>query len=168
MIRLLRLLKIKLCARGQQNLRWKALIPIPRRAGRSTKFGFRIYQFPRPLCFSLARLRGFAVFGFFLLILASLEGTLLAMPPVQRMTLSNQMVLLTSEEHSLPFVTLQLLIDAGSRRDSTGEEGAAHLTAKGLLLGKGGLGENLQEKVEPFFQVLLQNPEVEGSVIPPR
>jgi len=51
------------------------------------------------------------------------------------------MVLLTSEEHSLPFVTLQLLIDAGSRRDSAGAEGAAYLTAKGLLLGTASAGK---------------------------
>jgi zinc protease len=57
------------------------------------------------------------------------------MPSVKRIILSNQMVLLLSEEHSLPFITLKLLVDAGSRRDSAGEEGAAHLTAMGLLLG---------------------------------
>lgn len=60
---------------------------------------------------------------------------LLAMPPVQKSTLSNRLVLLLSEEHSLPFVTIQLLIDAGSRRDPQGKEGLAHLTARGLLLG---------------------------------
>jgi zinc protease len=51
------------------------------------------------------------------------------------MTLSNRLVLLASGEHSLPFVTLQLLIDSGSRRDPSGEEGLAYLTAKGLLHG---------------------------------
>ena len=35
----------------------------------------------------------------------------------------------------MPFLTLQLLVDAGSRRDPAGMEGLAHLTAKGLLLG---------------------------------
>jgi zinc protease len=58
-----------------------------------------------------------------------------AMPPVQKITLSNGLVILHSEDHSLPFVTLQLLIDAGSRRDPVGEEGLSHLTARGLLLG---------------------------------
>lgn len=76
-----------------------------------------------------------AVVGFCLYGLPFMEMPLLAMPPVQKMILSNQMVLLTAEEHSLPFVTLQLLIDAGSRRDLEGEEGTAHLTAKALLLG---------------------------------
>ena len=58
-----------------------------------------------------------------------------AMPPVQKTLLPNGLVLLVSEEHSLPFVTLQLLIDSGSRRDPSGEEGLAYLTARGLLLG---------------------------------
>jgi zinc protease len=58
-----------------------------------------------------------------------------AMPPVQRSVLPNGLILLVSEEPSLPFVTFQLLVDSGSRRDPSGEEGLAHLTAKGLLLG---------------------------------
>jgi len=62
-------------------------------------------------------------------------GSLQAMPPVQRMTLSNRLVLVASGEHSLPFVTLQLLVDSGSRRDPSGGEGLAYLTAKGLLHG---------------------------------
>ena len=64
-----------------------------------------------------------------------LQRTALAMSPVQRLILPNQLVLLVSEEHSLPFVTLQVLIEAGSWRDPPGEEGLASLTAKGLLLG---------------------------------
>ena len=64
-----------------------------------------------------------------------LETNLYAMPPVQRVTLSNRLVLLASGENSLPFVTLQLLVDSGSRRDPSGEEGLAYLTAKGLLHG---------------------------------
>jgi zinc protease len=58
-----------------------------------------------------------------------------ARPAVQREQLPNKLVLLLSEDHSLPFVTIQLLLDAGSRRDPAGEEGLAYLTAKGLLLG---------------------------------
>ncbi len=90
-----------------------------------------------------------ATVAFFLAGFGLMEGTLLAMPPVQRMVLSNQMVLLTSEERSLPFVTLQLLIDAGSRKDSPGEEGAAYLTAKGLLVGTTKRGEKaINEKLD--------------------
>jgi len=72
---------------------------------------------------------------FFLLAFWFLEGTLLATPSIQRTILPNQIVLLVSEEHSLPFVTFQLLIDAGSQKDPSGQEGLARLTAKGLLLG---------------------------------
>jgi zinc protease len=61
--------------------------------------------------------------------------SLQALPPVQRTILPNGLVLLISEEHSLPFITLQLLIDSGSWRDPPGEEGLAHLTARALLLG---------------------------------
>jgi zinc protease len=71
----------------------------------------------------------------FLLGPGLLEESLLAMPPVHRMVLSNRLVLLFAEEHSLPFLTLQLLVDAGSRSDPAGMEGLARLTAKGLLLG---------------------------------
>ena len=59
----------------------------------------------------------------------------LAMPPIQRMVLPNHLVLLVCEEHSLPFVTFQLLINSGSRQDPLGQEGLANLTARGLLLG---------------------------------
>jgi zinc protease len=61
--------------------------------------------------------------------------TLQATPPVQRTVLPNGLVLLISEEHSLPVVTFKLLLDAGSRRDPAGKEGLASLTADGLLLG---------------------------------
>jgi zinc protease len=63
------------------------------------------------------------------------DGGLQAMPPVQRTVLPNQMFLLVSEEHSLPFVTFQLLINSGAWKDPSGEEGLSYLTARGLLLG---------------------------------
>ncbi len=72
---------------------------------------------------------------FFFSAFGMLEGTLMATPPIQRMVLPNQIVLLVSEEHSLPFVTVQLLINAGSQKDPSGQEGLARLTARGLLLG---------------------------------
>ncbi|MBW2123543.1 MAG: insulinase family protein, partial [Deltaproteobacteria bacterium] len=58
-----------------------------------------------------------------------------AMPPVERTVLANGLVLLVSEQHSLPFATLELLVDCGSRRDPPGEEGLAYLTAKSILAG---------------------------------
>jgi len=58
-----------------------------------------------------------------------------AMPPVQKIVLPNQLVLLVSEEHSLPMVTIQLLINSGSWQDPVGKEGLANLTSNSLLLG---------------------------------
>ena len=82
------------------------------------------------------KIQGFILpLTFLILWLGVLTSLLQAMPPVQRMVLSNRLTLLTGEDHSLPFVTLQLLIDSGSRRDPAGQEGLAYLTAKGLLLG---------------------------------
>lgn len=57
------------------------------------------------------------------------------MPPIQRTVLDNKLVLLSSAEHTLPFATLHLLVDAGSRNDPSGREGLAFLTAKSILLG---------------------------------
>jgi len=75
------------------------------------------------------------IFTFSLLGPILMAGYAPAMPPVQRIVLPNMIVLLISEEHSLPFITLQLLVDSGSRKDPSGKEGLARLVAKGLLLG---------------------------------
>ncbi len=72
---------------------------------------------------------------FSLLLLVLSEGYLFAMPRAQRRVLPNRLVLLVVEDHSLPLVTLRLLIDGGSRIDPPGKWGLANLTAKGLLLG---------------------------------
>jgi zinc protease len=58
-----------------------------------------------------------------------------AMPPVQRIVLPNGLTLITSEEHTLPFITFKLLIHAGARRDPAGQGGLASLTARALLFG---------------------------------
>ena len=79
--------------------------------------------------------RSLFVLTFSILWVGILVGPLQAMPPIQRTVLPNQLVLLTGEDHSLPFVTLQLLVGAGARRDPPGQEGLASLTAKSLLLG---------------------------------
>jgi predicted Zn-dependent peptidase len=67
--------------------------------------------------------------------LLSPEPFLQAMPQVERVVLTNQLVLLVSEDHSLPFVTLQVLTNSGARRDPPGKEGLADLTARGLIWG---------------------------------
>src|SRR3990170_8709277 len=88
------------------------------------------------ICNRRIRIR-FPLLVLMLIILSSIlgSGTLRAMPKVQRMVLPNGLVLLLSEEHSLPFVTLQFLIDSGSRKDPPGKGGLANLTVKGLLFG---------------------------------
>ena len=75
------------------------------------------------------------VFLFLIILPVLITNTLHSMPPVQRTVLPNGLVLLVSEDHSLPTVTFQLLIDAGSRRDPVGQEGLAYLTSRGILLG---------------------------------
>lgn len=50
-------------------------------------------------------------------------------PPFARRTLANGAVLLVSEQRALPMVDVEILLDAGSRRDPDGREGLASLTA---------------------------------------
>lgn len=72
-----------------------------------------------------------------LIVLAVLAQALpapAAMVP-KRMVLSNGLVLLTSEQRSLPTVSIELLIDAGARHESAERAGLAHLTAKLLTDG---------------------------------
>jgi zinc protease len=95
-----------------------------------------IFRFLIPhSAFRIPKLKALLVFVSLILCVGLPGASLQAMPPVQRMVLPNQLVLLVCEEHSLPFVTFQLLIDSGSRKDPPGEEGLAYLTARGLLLG---------------------------------
>lgn len=84
---------------------------------------------------SVSRRFSFLFFISLLFILWSSESDVLALPVVQKSVLENQLVILHAEDHSLPFVTLELLIDGGSRSDPPGLEGLAYMTAKGLLLG---------------------------------
>ena len=53
----------------------------------------------------------------------------------KRSVLNNGPVLLTSEQRALPMVSIELLIDAGSRYDGANQEGLANLTAKLLTYG---------------------------------
>ncbi len=65
------------------------------------------------------------------LLLATLLPALAsaAGPPVERLQLANGARLLVSEQHNLPMVIVQILLDAGARRDPAGKEGLANLTA---------------------------------------
>ena len=53
----------------------------------------------------------------------------------QRSVLGNGLILLTSEQRALPMVSIELLIDAGSRHDVAKQEGLANLTARLLTYG---------------------------------
>jgi zinc protease len=70
----------------------------------------------------------------------TLSVCLLALPATanmvpQRSVLENGMILLTSEQRALPMVSIELLIDAGSRYDTPNQEGLANLTARLLTYG---------------------------------
>ncbi len=82
-------------------------------------------------------LRSLALQAFIFLLVLSFAANASSgtSPRAQRMVLSNGLVVLVAEDHSLPMVVLQLLVDAGSRLDPSGKEGLAHLASKGLLLG---------------------------------
>jgi zinc protease len=73
--------------------------------------------------------------------LIALVGLILLTPKVcsaleiERTTLSDGAVLLVSEQHSLPMVTIIVAFDAGARRDPAGKAGLASLTARCLTLG---------------------------------
>ena len=89
------------------------------------------------------------VVGFSLALLWDQGRGLFAMPPVHRMVLQNRLVLLVIEEHALPVVTLQLLVNSGSWKDPPGEEGLAYLTAQGILHGTSGhTAEELSRKLD--------------------
>jgi zinc protease len=73
-------------------------------------------------------------------LLPILSICLLALPATanmvpQRSVLGNGMILLTSEQRALPMVSIELLIDAGSRHDMPKQEGLANLTARLLTYG---------------------------------
>jgi len=75
-----------------------------------------------------------------LALLSILPICLLALPATanmvpQRSVLGNGMILLTSEQRALPMVSIELLIDAGSRHDMPKQEGLANLTARLLTYG---------------------------------
>lgn len=64
-----------------------------------------------------------------------LTGRLQADSIPKRAELDNGIVLLTSEQRALPMVSIELLIDAGSRYDEPTREGVANLTARLLTYG---------------------------------
>jgi zinc protease len=68
---------------------------------------------------------------------------------IKRVTLKDGAVLLVSEQHQLPMLTIAIAFDAGSRRDPKGKEGLAALTASCLTLGTKKLSaEKFNQKVD--------------------
>ena len=68
---------------------------------------------------------------------------------IKRMELNNGAVLLVSEQHQLPMVSIAIAFDAGSRRDPPGHEGLAELTAASLEQGTKQLSaEEFNQKID--------------------
>ena len=90
---------------------------------------------PRPGLESKGRMKKIlsSLAGFYLTmtLAAPLEAGLVP----KRSVLDNGVVLLTSEQRTLPMLSVELLIDAGSRYDAASQEGLANLTARLLTYG---------------------------------
>jgi zinc protease len=78
---------------------------------------------------------GIGVVLFLLIFTLFPSGGCFAMPALERIVLPNQLTLLVFEDHSIPAVTLELQLSAGSWRDPGDMKGVANLVAKSLLLG---------------------------------
>jgi zinc protease len=76
---------------------------------------------------------GAAVAGALLMIAAVASPA--AALEIKRSVLPDGAVLLVSEQHQLPMVTMTIAFDAGARRDPEGKGGLAALTASSLTLG---------------------------------
>jgi zinc protease len=68
------------------------------------------------------------------ILTSSASPSVAAMVP-KRTVLNNGLVLLTSEQRALPMVSIELLIDAGSRNESADQAGSANLTSMLLTHG---------------------------------
>jgi len=91
----------------------------------------------------------FAAAAFALAMILALMARNASALEIKRMQLSNGAVLLVSEQHQLPMVTMSIAFDAGSRRDPAGKEGLAQLTAESLTEGTSAMSaEDFNEKVD--------------------
>jgi zinc protease len=75
-----------------------------------------------------------------ILVLTALSAVVLSVSAshaldIERTKLNNGAVLLVSEQHQLPMVSIAIALDAGSRRDPPGQAGLAELTAASLEQG---------------------------------
>lgn len=86
-------------------------------------------------------------------------------PPVERSVLPNGLTLIVCEEHSLPSVTMQYLVEAGSRRDPQGRGGLAFLTARSVLMGAPGLEITAVQEELDYLGAQLESSAVEDYAI---
>jgi zinc protease len=84
---------------------------------------------------------------------------------IKRMQLSNGAILLVSEQHQLPMVTMSIAFDAGSRRDPAGKEGLAALTAESMIEGTKTLSAaDFNEKVDFMGNSIAISPSRDYSI----
>ncbi|HSF57448.1 MAG TPA: pitrilysin family protein, partial [Candidatus Binatia bacterium] len=80
-------------------------------------------------------MKKFSMVLFNILSICALAVPATASTVPQRSVLDNGIILLTSEQRALPMVSIELLIDAGSRHDLANQQGLANLTARLLTYG---------------------------------
>jgi zinc protease len=80
-------------------------------------------------------MKKFSMVLFNILSICALAVPATASTVPQRSVLDNGIILLTSEQRALPMVSIELLIDAGSRHDLPSQQGLANLTARLLTYG---------------------------------
>ncbi|HVN90679.1 MAG TPA: pitrilysin family protein [Candidatus Binataceae bacterium] len=93
----------------------------------------------------------------FLLVVLSFTALLAILPrhaaalEIKRSQLSNGAILLVSEQHQLPMISLAISFDAGARRDPHGKAGLAALTADALEQGTKDLSADEFNKKTDFM-----------------
>jgi len=108
------------------------------------------------------RLTTAAIAAIFLLTLAAPSASALE---IKRMQLSSGAILLVSEQHQLPMVTMSIAFDAGSRRDPEGKAGLAALTAESMMEGTTALtAADFNEKVDFMGSSISISPSRDFSI----
>jgi zinc protease len=82
-----------------------------------------------------SRILQVAAIGLAGVVLLAVSGNAAHALEIKRARLKSGAVLLVSEQHQLPMVSIAIAFDAGSRRDPVGKEGLAELTAASLEQG---------------------------------
>lgn len=89
-----------------------------------------------------------------------------SMPPLERRVLESGLVLLVSEQRSLPLVDVEVVLDAGSRRDPRGREGLSSLTTGLLTEGTQGYSASaLAEAIDSLGAQISAGAGIDSSVV---